>query len=472
MPENQTNNGMTDAQYNQYQQMVDSYNHPDLTPDRATSDTTTQMTSSNNVLQADEFNNAELSAIADSLNELANSINNSASVNTTASLSAAATNNAPTYNFASSQSTPAPAPTSATTVSSNITGGGIAGLTGATTTAGPFTPAPTISRMTSSVPAATSVPNNSTNNVSAVNNTTSAAIRQSSSTFTPQPANPQSLTSRAEPTAVSSANSNVSSANHPLISHHNGSSTIGHTKSGISVKTKRPMLSRKSPTSMPTISTPKQMAPSSALNTTPRTSASVSSSSDAPSEGLGDLQSMAESILGVSTTPPPASGNSGPKVPPQPKTQPASTQPPASIKALKLSTPAASVQPESPTSNTNSTKPAVQTSPLTKKSPSASLKTTNSKSASDSQKSDQKYTKTISMHSVFQPSHKVEKTNHAVAMQVLSATKTDNGAAQQKALEKHLAEKKEKEKRARLIILGAIVFVAAIGGAVFFALNK
>lgn len=414
MPENQTNNGMTDAQYNQYQQMVDSYNHPDLTPGQATSDTATQMTSSNNVLQADEFNNAELSAIADSLNELANSINNSASVNTTASPSAAATNNVPTYNFASSQSTPASVPTSVTTVSSNITGGGIAGLTGATTTAGPFTPVPTVSRMTSSVPAATSVPNNSTNNVSAVNGTTSAAIRQSSSTFTPQPANPQPLTSRAEPTAASSANSNVSSANHPLISHHNGSSTIGHTKSGISVKTKKPMLSRKSP----------------------------------------------------------ASGNSGPKVPPQPKTQPASTQPPASIKALKLNTPASSVQPEPPTSNTNSTKPAVQTSPLTKKRPSAPLKTTNSKSASDSQKSDQKYTKTISMHSVFQPSHKVEKTNHAVAMQVLSATKTDNGAAQQKALEKHLAEKKEREKRTRLIILGAIVFIAAIGGAVFFALNK
>ena len=414
MPENQTNNGMTDAQYNQYQQMVDSYNHPDLTPGQATSDTATQMTSSNNVLQADEFNNAELSAIADSLNELANSINNSASVNTTASLSAAATNNVPTYNFASSQSTPAPAPTSATTVLSNVTGDSIAGLTGATTTAGPFTPAPTVSTMTSSVPAATSVPNNSTNNVLAVNATTSAAIRQSSSTVTLQPANPQSLTSRAEPTAASSANSNVSSASHPLISHHNGSSTIGHTKSGISVKTKKPMLSRKSP----------------------------------------------------------ASGNSGPKVPPQPKTQPASTQPPASIKALKLNTPASSVQPEPPTSNTNSTKPAVQTSPLTKKRPSAPLKTTNSKSASDSQKSDQKYTKTISMHSVFQPSHKVEKTNHAVAMQVLSATKTDNGAAQQKALEKHLAEKKEREKRTRLIILGAIVFIAAIGGAVFFALNK
>lgn len=465
MPENQTNNGMTDAQYNQYRQMVDSYNHPDLTPGQATSDTATQMTSSNDVLQADEFNSAELSAIADSLNELTNSINNSASVNTTASLSAAATNNAPTYNFASSQSTPAPVPTSVTTVSSNITGGGIAGLTGATTTAGPFTPAPTVSTMTSLVPAATSVPNNSTNNVS--------------------------------------VNSNVSSASHPLISHHNGSSTIGHTKSGISVKTKKPMFSRKSPTLMPTTSTPKQMAPSSALNTTPQTSAPVSSSFDAPFEGLGDLQSMAESILGVSTTPPPASGNSGPKVPLQPKTQPASTQPPASVKALKLSTPAASVQPEPPTSNTNSTKSAVQVSPLTKKSPSAPLKTTksssaaapqastksaastvksaplakpvqtiNSKSASDSQKSDQKYTKTISMHSVFQPSHKVEKTNHAVAMQVLSAAKTDNGAAQQKALEKHLAEKKEREKRTRLIILGAIIFIAAIGGAVFFALNK
>lgn len=434
MPENQTNNGMTDAQYNQYRQMVDSYNHPDLTPGQATSDRATQMTSSNDVLQADEFNNAELSAIADSLNELTNSINNSASVNTTASLSAAATNNAPTYNFASSQSTPAPVPTSVTTVSSNITGGGIAGLTGATTTAGPFTPAPTVSTITSSMPAATSVPNNSTNNVS--------------------------------------ANSNVSSASHPLISHHNGSSTIGHTKSGISVKTKKPMLSRKSPTLMPTTSTPKQMAPSSALNTAPQTSAPVPSSSDAPYEGLGDLQSMAESILGVSTTPPPASGNSGPKVPPQPKTQPASTQPPASIKAPKLSTPASSVQPESPTSNTNSTRPAVQAPPLTKKSPSAPLKTTKSKSASDSQKSDQKYTKTISMHSVFQPSHKVEKTNHDVAMQVLSTAKTDNGAAQQKALEKHLAEKKEREKRTRLIILGAIIFIAAIGGAVFFALNK